>query len=571
MHVVETIKSLFAKKTPRTNFLARQLMFNNMPMSYIVENYLHDNERKPQKLDNFPMIRYIYDNFPDKLLLKCSRKTLKSTILSNTQTVNMIKWNDYHQMYVANLERSAKNFSSDYFVPRFNSPKIKEILSSKIWEKDDVFKKVLADTLSSTLFTYCSEDASRTRGPSTHENFIDEIQEIEYSQLPIINETMSILGLYRQRYAGTPLGTSNSIEKLWTTTNQCEWMTKCTACNHWNYLDVANDPLKMILEHGYSCSKCSKVIDTSIGEWVAANPNEKYFFGFHLAQPMLPHYNRDPESKAWQEILTKLKTYDEVRIFNEVLGLSFDSEAVTPITEPELRAACVLGPMYDSSNGLKIYNDHRLQYRMNSLGADWGVNGQTSRTVGVLGGIRGDGVLEIYWMKNFRDFKYSSHIEEMAVKANAVNAKCGCDSGPDPDRGIRLAELTMRNGNLNCNLIRYEHGKVIQRYDWTPGSDWRSARWVLHRSDTIGLMFKLIKQKRILFPRWEDCSVFLQDLLNEHIEIREGLIRQEQFYRRKDLELPDDFVHAINYCAMTALADIGDGNLTGVRPSSSAE
>ena len=76
-------ESLLKQKDSKSRFTARQLLFLNSPLSKLVELYLYNNEGAPQNLTKFPMMVPIYDCIPKKLLLKCSRKTLKSTLISN--------------------------------------------------------------------------------------------------------------------------------------------------------------------------------------------------------------------------------------------------------------------------------------------------------------------------------------------------------------------------------------------------------------------------------------------------------------------------------------------------------
>ena len=126
--IKSTIEKLLKKNNPKSTFLARQLMFSVLPPSHFVENFLYDNEGRLQRLDAFPMLKHIYDNMPQKLLLKCSRKTLKSTLLSNFVCLNLIRWNYFKMMYVGPQELTTKYFSSNYIPPRFESPKIKKLL-----------------------------------------------------------------------------------------------------------------------------------------------------------------------------------------------------------------------------------------------------------------------------------------------------------------------------------------------------------------------------------------------------------------------------------------------------------
>lgn len=541
-------------------------MFSLAPASHFVEEFLYDNEGRPQRLDKFPMMRPIYDCLPQRLLLKCSRKTLKSTLLSNLIALNMLRWNYYKILYVAPQEASTAYFSNNYVVPRFESPNVKKLFV-KGWDKNDVYAKIFGDTRSSVNFKYAKDDATRIRGLATDHNFHDEVQDIGYEILPVIKETMALSEFKREIFAGTPLTTDNTINQLWKTSNQLEWATKCEGCNHWNTITMDNEPLKMLMPEGFCCSKCSKILNTINGEWVSFNPSTKSdLVGFHLAQPLLPYFNQS--KKEWKAFYSKINegNYGLHQIYNEALGLAYDV-GTKPITEEQLKACCVLGKMEDKENkSLPIYQNNKWKYRIVTCGNDWGVNQTTSRTVTCMGGLREDGVFEVFYAKCYKDFDHKAHVRDIAELANAVNAFCASDSGPSPDRGIMLTELTSPS---RSQLVRYEHGKVIQRFDQPSSAwDWRQNRWVLHRSDTLSFTLELIKQKKILFPQWDEMSDILQDILNVFIETKDGLFRQELFYRH-GADAPDDFLHALNWAVCQAYVALGDSVLSG--PSTSAE
>src|ERR1035437_10205500 len=137
------VTSLLKQKDQKSRFLARQLLFLNSPLSKLVELYLYNNEGQPQKLDKFPMMRAIYDGIPSKLLLKCSRKTLKSTLVSNMIALNLVRYNFYRMMYIAPNEQATKRFSHDYLSARFSSPPLAKIISKL--SKNDVYVKEVAD------------------------------------------------------------------------------------------------------------------------------------------------------------------------------------------------------------------------------------------------------------------------------------------------------------------------------------------------------------------------------------------------------------------------------------------
>ncbi len=470
-------------------------------------------------------------------------------------------------LYVAPQEASTKYFSSNYVGPRFDSPDIKKLFVSG-WEKNDVYEKIFADSNSSILFKYAKEDATRCRGPATDHNIHDEVQDMNFDILPIIKETMALSDFKREFFAGTPLTTDNTINKLWETSAMLEWATKCEGCNHWNMLTIENNPIKMIREDGFSCSACSKVLNTVNGEWVSSylpgvgkKPN---VVGYHLAQPILPFYNQT--EKEWSEIYRKVTDgkYGVHQIYNEVFGLAYDV-GMKPITELELKKLCVLGPSRGPNGEFKILDEHKSRYKKFTSGVDWGVNMVTSRTAVVHGAIRDDGIYEVFDAKIFESLNYKEHIQEVAQMSNKVRSVVTADGGPDPIRAHELGELVTPQRIL---IARYGHGKVVQYYDMPRGAQsWKENRYVLHRSDCLSFTFRMLKGGKILFPDYGEMKTALGDILNEFIEVKENALVQELMYRH-DPTKPDDFLHALTYAVVAAYTAVGDPLLAG--PSSSA-
>ena len=180
---------------------ARQLLFLSAPLSTVIETYLYDNEGRPQNLEKFQMMRPIYDNSPQRLLLKCSRKTLKSTLLSNMIALNLLRYEHYKMLYVAPQELSTKYFSNNYLNVRFESPPLKGVIRG--FSRNDVFEKTLEDTKSSVILRYCREDASRIRGPATDENIHDEVQDKCLEALHIIKDILALSPFKREIFAET--------------------------------------------------------------------------------------------------------------------------------------------------------------------------------------------------------------------------------------------------------------------------------------------------------------------------------------------------------------------------------
>ena len=557
---LDNVQAWLNSPSEKQKFLGRQYLMTLMPLSRTIETYLYDNEGRPQSFNEFPMLRHIYDKMPPSLLLKCSRKALKSSLISNIITIDMIRWNNFNQMYLAPSERQAKYFSGNYLPPRFKSPKIQTLIPKGL-SKDDVFEKKLETTQSSTIITYAKDDAERTRGPATDRNIYDEIQSISYDIIPIVRETTALSDYGWEIFAGTPLTTGNTIHKLWTHSHMHEWATKCTSCNKWNILHETSEPLKMCLKKGYCCEKCSTLLDTSKGLWVTVSGAESVMKGFHLAQPMLPFYNQ--RANQWAKIYEKVRKLesgeiDMYQVYNEVFGLAYDVGS-KPITLEELKELCLLGPVYDENNDLAIYRRRRLNYVVTATGADWGVNAMTSRTTGLCGGIRNDGCIEIWWSKIFHTTDYKEHIRQIAGVANTAQSYVACDAGPDPIRGYDLTELT----NVNrCQLVQYVNQRMVHNYKPSPSGKWQDARLQLHRSDCFSLVMRLLKHKQILFPQYDNVEEGFQDILNVFIETTESNGNQHLIYSHLDDE-PDDFAHALVYVVVQLLVATNDRRIQG--------
>lgn len=298
------------------------------------------------------------------------------------------------------------------------------------------------------------------------------------------------------------------------------------------------------------------------------NPGSYLLTGYHLAQPLLPHFNEDP--KEWKEIYEKVHSgkYELRTVMNETFGLTYDIGS-KPITMEELVKLCTLGPQYENNaeqKGLKILSKNKTKYVLYTMGVDWGVSMAQSRTVATMGGMTASGVFEIVFAKIYRGFDHEAHIKDIADKANSVGAFCVSDSGPDPIRGIRLCELTSIQ---RSQLAAYRRTKMIQHFEQGQ-YDWRQNRWVLHRSDVISLVIRQLKAGKIKFPQWDDVSEYMQDILNVFIEVRDGLFGQELIYDHHPKQ-PDDAMHSLVFAVCAAYMAVGDAGLVGASSTAGGE
>ena len=288
--------------------------------------------------------------------------------------------------------------------------------------------------------------------------------------------------------------------------------------------------------------------------------------GFHLAQPMVPFYNQHPD--RWErEIYGDVKKLDSgdielYQVYNEIFGLSMDVGS-KPITLEELRELCVLGSTKDEQGDFAIFRRGKNRYMKIATGVDWGVNSITSRTVAVCGGIRDDGIIEIWWQKIYHSTDYEAHINEIAGVVNTFNPFLGCDAGPDPYRGITLVNKTNAKRG---QLIQYARIATKHNYKASPDNAWQNSRMQLHKSDCMSLIFRLLKHKKILLPQYEEVKEGIQDILNEYIESSEvGLVQQLIYSHKPDTS--DDWLHALCYTVTQLLIACKDKRIQGFSSS----
>jgi hypothetical protein len=207
-----------------------------------------------------------------------------------------------------------------------------------------------------------------------------------------------------------------------------------------------------------------------------------------------------------------------------------------PITEQQLKALCVLEDMES------VYARRGHLYNYIVMGVDWGVNPESSRTVCTLAGMRDDGMMEVFYIRIYKNTDYEQQIREIAALANIYQPTLLADSGPDPLRGKMLGNLYNPG---RTQLVQYREGLITQFTDIPAQAlDWSQTRWALNRSETMTFTMELLKKGKILFPRWEDSSEAMQDILAIFTEVKEDDLKSRIFYRHKK---PDDFFHTLNY------------------------
>jgi hypothetical protein len=422
-----------------------------------------------------------------------------------------------------------KIFSQDRLAPLIeSSPFIKDnYLNSSMIQ--NVFYKQLING-SRMYLRYALLTADRIRGMSADMNLLDEVQDLIDDNISIIQQTMSRSMYKRSLYAGTPKRTRGTLASRWNWSTQNEWMPKCYGCNKYNYLDEHN-----IGKNGVICRFCGKELDTKNGCWVRTNNDSKkddktgkYILeGFRVSILM---FNKAPWVDWQKDVLIPYEQKSRALFFNEYLGLPYD-DGVAPITEAQIKACCVGGPMITEPN-------NESNSYQSFMGCDWGpVNSVNSKTVIAITQSRGTKIHVIY-MKRFlgRESDYSfihDEIPRLHVKwrTQLIGADYGLGEAANSEIRKRIGE--------SSRLIALQHlGTQKQKALWNQ----RMNAYTLGRNITMTEIFARIRRQEIVFPRWEDFEPFAKDLLAISIEYDEE--KNKMRYINSD---PDDSLHAILY------------------------
>ena len=297
--------------------------------SEFAEAFLYLNGRK-FSLNDYPHMRAVYNCNEDKVVLKFSRQTAKSTTLANIMVTNSVIRPHFKSLFISPSVDQTKVFSHDRVNPVLeSSPFVKKhYLNATLIQ--NVFMKQLLNG-SRMYLRYANLNADRVRGYSADMCLFDEIQDQFEDNIPIIEETMSRSLLKRSWYSGTPKLTLGPLEDRWEMSNKCEWIPKCEACNHYNILGPDN-----IGKTGLICEKCGKDLNARDGQWVQTGHKDAPFTGFRVC---LLHFHKAPWVDWERDVIHKMETQSKNVFYNETLALPYDQGSV-PITKDELMKCC---------------------------------------------------------------------------------------------------------------------------------------------------------------------------------------------------------------------------------------
>lgn len=412
---------------------------------------------------------------------------------------------------------------------------------------------------------YCgaggNAEPSRLRGLSGLAHIgLDECQDIPYEYLPIIMEVCSASIYWGfATYTGTPKTTDTTLALLWDRSSKAEWIIKCDACNYFNVPNPEQDLLKMIGKHGPICAKCGRPIRPENGGYVHSFPDRMLTFpGYHFSQ--ITHPLHSINDTKWSRILDKVNTYQEVALYNEVLGWPYDA-ATSPLTLSDL-----INAEYDAldrnGNPVEITKPSdvakvRHNYSYITVGCDWSGGGMLtdSYTAFAVLGLRKDG--------QTIDILYGERIKKGLTPTQEADIIMRWIRGTDADAfafdnggaGFVRTEIMKHQGLMDIPglivcPIQYSGprggdimtlSKATREYDYT--------YYNLEKSRSLAMCAAAIKQQRLRFPHFkhDDPEAYARDFLALREDPRVTRSNDTVCIIIKKTGVPDDFAHAVNF------------------------
>ena len=523
----------------------KQKVFLLRPSEF-VQNFLYLNNA-PFSLDDYPWMTTIYDVDPKELVMCTSRQVSKSSTIANILVERGIVMPATSPLYRGGFKSLFVSPTVDQ-TKVFSHERLAGVIEESPFVKNNYVNSTVIQNVFSKFFTngskinlrYSLLTADRIRGLSVDMIAFDETQDLLEDNIGIIEMCMARSHYKHEIFAGTPKRTMGVLAKRWKRSTKNEWMPKCTHCNKHNYLDQANIGLTGII-----CRYCGLPLDPKNGCWVRTNPGStkndksgKYITeGFRVNVLM---FADAPWVNYQTDILLPMTEKPTAVFLNEYLGIEFDS-GVVPITEDEIRACCTGGRM-------RTEPDAYVNSYPTFMGLDYGpVNSTNSYTLHTIIQNRGNGIMEVINAKRYTGREADFGLIHDSVPRDYYKWNCqliGADNGYGEAAN---AEIRKRINDPH-RLIAFQHlGNQKQRTSWNQ----KMEAYTLGRNKVMTEFFQKIKNRKIIFPDWEDFQHYAKDILAIALEYNE----ETQKYKYVNNEADDAFHSIIYGCLVAELHD----------------
>jgi hypothetical protein len=501
----------------------------------------------PLVFDERKYLKRIYDTPARKVLLFTSRQTEKSTTIGNRIFGRAGMRPGHTSLFVSPSAMQTAVFSKTRLNEIIDiSPLIKAQTHEAL--TNNLFEKHFANG-SKIYLRYAFLTADRIRGLSVNDLFLDEIQDLVSTTMPVIEETTSHHQDTLFVYSGTPKSMDNNIHHYWADNSTAsEWCIPCEhhglpnmpATWHWNILSEKN-----LGKDGPICDRCGHAINPEhpYARWVEMQKldNERITFeGYRVCRLMVPWFWKSP--KKWKEILAARERYPTAQFMNEVLAISYDS-ASKPISKLELIQTCEPKIENNLETAYKI-----AQNNTTFFGIDWG-SGERAFTVLTMGAYcRDDAAFQIFFMMRFVG-PLTDPIAQMDEIESLVTRFRPKYVGTDFGFGFYQNKRLLSKFGMQ-RIFPFEYAaRLNMKLKYVP----KLHRTVAFRTPLMSDMFVALKRRKVRLPKWSTIErPYGDDFLNIHAEDSDNL-RMIKYDKPKGKT--DDSFHASLYCLLASMLE----------------
>lgn len=495
--------------------------------SQIIERKLRF-EGKPISFKDYPLSRQIIDTKSSIKMLIGGRQISKSFTLMGDDMSDVMGKPFRKLLYVAPKIQQSKAYSDEKINDR-----IKESPDLLKWYMDkncvnNVFLKTFRN--GSKIYFRSETQVNSIRGLSVHKVKYDEIQDMSYDNVVIIDETMSGRKDTEKWYAGTPLTIQNLIHTLWSSSKRITPIMVCPAGHH------QPPGLYNIHKDGVRCHKCKERINVRNTYFQRMGDPNSEITAFWVPQIVLPLHAEDPEK--WRKLWVKFLTYPPDKFKNEVMGISA-GEGVYLVTEEHIQNCCKNNDgsgSFEPWSEIRPFDEHGIREMW--AGVDWGITQSISFTVLIIGGWDS-------YANRFRIIYAKKFLETDPIKVNREIARI------IQNFGVEQIVADWGAGHVANRLLEIDTGLPVQRTMYTGDRlsvIWDNTAGYYKASRTLTLIntFNQIKEGRFWFPTWEWTKMFAPHILAEYFEARTDNAGNNLLKFDHPPDQPDDFLQALN-------------------------
>jgi hypothetical protein len=503
------------------------------------------------------------------MVWKTGRQVAKSTnqAAQGVLLSNLIPY--FNTLFVTPQYELIRRFSGNYVRPFIEEAPVKSLFLDTTCANNVLQRSFRNHSI--MYFSFALLDCDRTRGLNCSKVAYDEVQDLDPSFIPIIQEVMSGSkwgGL--QQYTGTPKTLENTIEQLWQDSSRGEWVVRCGACNYWNTPSLAHDLEKMLgpkipkwkaseEKPGIVCAKCGRPVNPRTGCWQHARPDLHYkFSGYHVPQMIMPMHYADHEK--WAILQGKRQGFGRTpyNVFlNEVCGESADFGSKL-LTITDLRRAAVLPWDNEFEQALK----HAGNYTQRVISVDWGGGGldEISFTTVAILGMLPDGKIDVIY--GWRSLTPNEPLKEAVQVLHLMHHfKCSHLVHDFGGAGALRETLIAQSGLPENRIIPVAYARVGAgpMMGWRPFNEntGKRSHHVLDKARSLQYTCELIKACYIRFFRYDHKGSDQPGLLHDFLSLVEDNVANRHGSNiftiiRNKMAGPDDFADAVNMgaCAL---------------------